>query len=74
MEEMLVKLPKPKYNLPEPEYDSDETIAYYPVSEDLSKKAHEIVLNPGLKAPEKPKRRLIKVHPSRGGFLFHFMV
>ena len=39
-EEMLVKLPKSRYNLPKPEYDSNETIAYYPISEDLPKKAH----------------------------------
>ena len=68
-EEMLMRLPKSKYNLHEYSYDSDETIAYYPVSDDMPKKAHEVVLNPGLKAPDKPKRRLIKAHLSQGGFL-----
>ena len=38
MEEMLMKLPKLKYNLHKYNYDSDETIAYYPVSEDMPKK------------------------------------
>ena len=68
MEEMLMKLPKSKYNHHEYDYDSDETIAYYLVSNDMQKKAHKVVLNQGLKAPDKPKRRLIKAHSSWGGF------
>ena len=68
MEEMLIKLPKSKYKQHKDNYDSDETNAYYPVSKYMPKKAHEILLEQGLKAPIKPKRRLIKAHPSWGGF------
>ena len=69
MDEMLMKLPKSKYSVLETEYDSDKTVTYYPLFEELPKKVHEIELNLGIKAPKKPKRRLIKEHPLRGGFL-----
>ena len=66
--EMLSKLPKSKYRSRGTVYDSDETVLYYPVDDDKPYKAQEVLLDEGINMSVKPKRWVIKAHPSCGGF------
>ena len=57
-------------NLPTPGasgYDSDETVLYFPMKEDLPKKPKEVLINKGTELT-RPAKCLIRAHPSRCGF------
>ena len=61
--EMLEKLSKPCVS----GYDSDETVLYFPIKEELPIKPKVVLINKGTKLI-KPAKHLIRAHPSKGGF------
>ena len=46
-------------------YDSDDTVIYFPVLNDLPKEPKEMLINKGTRLI-KPIKHLIRAHPSRG--------
>ena len=48
-------------------YDSDETVLYFPITEELPKKPKVVLMNKG-KELIKPAKHLIRTHPSHGVF------
>ena len=59
-----------KYRNVELNYDSDATVVYWPLeSDNYTKQDKFVITDKNKELNMKPKRRIIRAHPSRGGFV-----
>ena len=68
--ELLQKLPTSFYRDKPVDYDSEETVPYWPIDYEPKPNIDKTkTTSEGCKLPKKPVKRLIRAHPSRGGFV-----